>query len=300
MARIKLSGRIQFNFDNLHFDDPLTFGPYRIMQFGDLSADYAFACPQHVQRVHEISYVVSGKAIFVCDNKNFITEKDSVIVCPKGILHEILPLDNEPLRYYYLGIEIADRTDPVERAMEDFLQGCDRYVARADRAVVSAFQDIFYNMLNQDDFSNQLIVGAVRKLLVWTKRSFDGIGSRVQLPVAYEEKHRILSELCSTMDESVEDKDALKQLPAKFGYSYSYLSGLFSKAMGMSLRAYFNMRRYEYACSLLEEGGSVTEVAEKMGYSSVHSFSHAFADRSGFAPSHYMEKRGAKKKQSAV
>jgi len=287
MARIQLSGRIRYNFDNLHFDNPLAYGPYLIMQFGDLSADCNLACPKHIQRVHEISYIVSGKAIFICNKKKHIVEKGMVFVTPKGSTHEILPYKNEPLRYYYLGIEIVDQSNCTERILEEFLRNCSKSCAIGDRAIEAAFRDIFYNVLNQDQFSSQLIIDAIRKLLIWTKRVFDGGITRVQIPVAYEEKHRILAEICTELEESVENKDALKQLPEKFGYSYSHLTGLFSKAMDMSLREYFLMRRMEHACSLLKAGIKVTDVAEKMGYSSVHAFSHAFSSRLGVSPSQY-------------
>ncbi len=50
------------------------------------------------------------------------------------------------------------------------------------------------------------------------------------------------------------------------------------------------MSRHKRACELLCEGYSVTAVAEKMGYSSIHVFSKAFSAREGMSPSAYAEK----------
>ncbi|MDD6883748.1 MAG: AraC family transcriptional regulator [Eubacteriales bacterium] len=296
MPAVIPTGRIRFHFDNLHFDDPLNLGPYRVMQVGDLASDGDFKCPSHIQQVHEITYIVNGSAVFVCDGKRIPVEKGMVVVNTRGSLHEILPVEHAPLRYYYIGLEISDTSAPEDKILKHFLDTCRRNTASADRSVAGAFQDIFCNMLNQDSFSTQLMRDAVRKLLVWTKRSFDGGGRHVYLPEIQSGKSRFLSEVCSYLDSSVEDMGALKRLPAQFGYSYSYLSGMFSKAMGLSLRQYFLMRRHEHECTLLKQGYSVTAVAEKMGYGSVHSFSHAFAARNGAAPSLYTTQRLETKK----
>ena len=57
--------------------------------------------------------------------------------------------------------------------------------------------------------------------------------------------------------------------------------------MGESLQEYFLRRKYDYACELLQRGISVTEVAERLGYQSVHAFSRAFRARMGITPSVY-------------
>ena len=284
-----LGGKIRFHFDNLHFDAPLRLDPYRVMQVGDLASDGGFSCPEHRQVVDEITYIAEGNAVFLCDGTPYPVEKGDVVVNRKGTLHAI-DAKHSSLRYYYIGLEIADCSAKEEQALRHFLETDKKCVARADRSVASAFQDIFGNMLNRDAFSDRLIADAVRKMLVWTKRSFEGSSARIYLPEIASGRGRFLSEICVFLDSSVEDMDALKCLPQRFGYSYSYLSGLFSKALGMNLREYFLMRRHEHECTLLKQGCSVTAIAEKMGYSSVHSFSHAFSAREGIAPSVYKKK----------
>ena len=60
--------------------------------------------------------------------------------------------------------------------------------------------------------------------------------------------------------------------------------------MGLSLKEYFLMSRHRRACELLKGGMSVTAVAERMGYSSIHVFSKSFTSREGLSPSEYVKK----------
>jgi AraC-like DNA-binding protein len=69
--------------------------------------------------------------------------------------------------------------------------------------------------------------------------------------------------------------DALKDLSEDTGYSYPYLSHLFSQKMGQSLKSFFTVLRMNTATELLRKK-RVTEVAEILGYSSIHSFSRAY------------------------
>ena len=80
---------------------------------------------------------------------------------------------------------------------------------------------------------------------------------------------------------------ALQKLSETFGYSYSYIADLFSRNMGEPLKEYFTRRRFERAAQLLEDGMSVTQIAEMLGYKSIHSFSRAFTKRFGVSPLEY-------------
>lgn len=291
MATFSTASRARFHFDNLHFDDPLRYGPYLVMQVGDLATGKDFECVEHVQAVHEITYVVNGKGAFLCDGEAYQVSRGDVILNRMGSRHAIYGDSDDPIRYFYIGFIIADTSNEEEKLLDEFLNESISVVSKGHKSISVAFQDIFNNMLNPDRFSERLTADAVRKLIVWTKRSFDLSAGRFYLPEEEPEKNRMLSEICSYLDSSVEDRGALKGLSDKFSYSYSYLSSIFSKSMGMSLREYFLNRRFERECELLSQGNSVTAVAETMGYGSVHSFSHAFSARAGMPPSLYITKK---------
>ena len=283
----------RFHFDNIFVENPPATGPYRIWQVGDYATESRFICGRHYQKWMEVSYCVSGKCDFFADEQKYSLTPGDMIITRSGRMHDIRAIGQEGIRYYYLAFSIVDISDAVENKIQLFF--APEYPTRADKSVAGAFQDIFRNILNQDEFSLKLTEDAVRKLLVWTIHSFRGDANRVYLPETVSNKNRLLSQVCAYLEESAEDINALKTLSERFGYSYSYLSAMFSKSMGMSLKKYFRMHRHEYARELLDCGNSVTDVAEKLGYSSVHVFSYAFSEIEGISPSNYKNKEKEKK-----
>ncbi len=105
------------------------------------------------------------------------------------------------------------------------------------------------------------------------------------LPSLSTAKKRLLYDIIHYIDVESEDMGALQKLSETFGYSYSYIADLFSRNMGEPLKEYFTRRRFERATQLLEDGMSVTQIADMLGYKSIHSFSRAFTRRFwGIAP----------------
>ena len=69
--------------------------------------------------------------------------------------------------------------------------------------------------------------------------------------------------------------------------SESYFSKLFTQATGVSPYQYIKNYRFDIAISLISQGVSVNETAEKCGFSSAAAFSNSFKKKFGYSPSEY-------------
>lgn len=75
-------------------------------------------------------------------------------------------------------------------------------------------------------------------------------------------------------------------ITSKIHYDYSYLSDLFSSIEGKSIEQFFIVQRIEKVKELLVyDQLSLTEIAYKMGFSSVHHLSAQFKKTTGLTPS---------------
>jgi AraC-like DNA-binding protein len=80
----------------------------------------------------------------------------------------------------------------------------------------------------------------------------------------------------------------------KTGYSYSYLSRLFSKRMGITLEKYIIQEKIRRVEILLQQGElSLSEIANMMGYSSVQYLSNQFRQVTGLSVSDYKKRLSA-------
>ena len=288
---------IKFHFDNWFADDPMRISPFTIYQVGEIDTYPGYVLEKHRNIQNELAYIVNGTAEVTCGDKKYRCKGGDIVYIAKGDVHEIKNVDGQSLRYYFLSFGIDSASSPAEKTLDSFFKKSVSGIATADKSIPNAFQDIFINLYDEDELSKALIVDSIRKILIYTLRSFEGKANRVYVPDARFGKKRIISQICSYVDSNIEDITTLKKLPEKFGYSYSYLSSFFSKSMGISLKNYFLINRHKHECELLKSGLSVTEVAERMGYSSIHAFSNAFSNREGMSPSVYSEKRKKKNKK---
>ncbi len=282
---------IKYQFENWFMENPIDLGPYKICQVGEIDTVPGFELGLNTKLCNEITYIVSGEAEVICDDETYVCRAGDVIFNAIGTPHAIKNLEGKSLRYYYLSVEIDKGYSESERMLFDFFSNLKSTVATADKSIPNAFQDIFTNLYEEDMLSRSLLSDGIRRVLICAYRSFMGKANNSYVPDARFDKKRIMAQICCYLNTNVEDINALKKLPEKFGYSYSYLSAFFSKSMGVSLKNYFLTTRHDYECELLKSGLSVTAVAEKMGYSSIHAFSNAFTAREGKSPSQYSEKR---------
>ncbi len=281
---------VKFHFDNVFYEQPKVFAPYRIYQVGDIDTYSGFVCRPHRQIADEITYIVSGNANMLCGDKTVLCKAGDVIFNPKGTMHAIDSADGHSLRYYYITFDILDKSRDIENLLSGLFEKQAPGVSHADRSISHTFHDIFLNINSSDEFSDIIISDSIRKLLMYTLRSLDGRANNIYMPDMRFGKKRTVAQICSFIDDNVEDIALLKKLPQKFGYSYSHISSFFSKSMGLSLKEYFLMSRHRRECELLKSGMSVTAVSDKMGYSAIHVFSKAFTAREGIPPSAYAEK----------
>lgn len=85
-------------------------------------------------------------------------------------------------------------------------------------------------------------------------------------------------------------------LVEKLGYSYSYLSSVFSKIEGITLEKFIILHKIEKVKELIDYGElSLSEIADMMGYSSVQYLSNQFKNLTGSSVSDYKKGDGERK-----
>ena len=84
----------------------------------------------------------------------------------------------------------------------------------------------------------------------------------------------------------------IRAVAKELGYSYTYLAHVFKEKMDMTIGTYIIHKKMEEAKELLRTGRmNVSQVAERLNYMSVQSFSNSFKKVNGISPAEFISGR---------
>lgn len=241
---------------------------------------------EHRQWCDEITFVYSGEGEMIHNSKSHKIKSGQVHLCFKNDWHQVIPSKTSPLRFYCLGFSI-DKSNPLCEVLKKAkaeIQKTNNPVLPDCRGLLPAFQTVMSAMysVERDAYSESAVSNTLNYIIHTVLSGF--LGKELSQTDNISMKDSLLFNIVSYLKNNVYNIDALKKLPEDTGYSYSYISHIFSNRMGQSLKEFFASLRASEATELLKKK-SVTEVSSILGYSSIHSFTRAYRQMCGETPS---------------
>lgn len=283
----------KFHFENDYWENPHVHESIALYQVGDLCSERDFIIKEHEQICYEISYIVSGKGLFYCDGNTYpVKEGDIIINLPKQI-HGGKADSSDPFRYFYVGFNfnyVDDNLNPFTYIKKMFDKI--KYPVVEDKMEIQIpFQSIFNELVHGKDYLNLIIKTCLHQIIVYAYRDFFDYWENKYIPEKdVADKRNIVYRIINYIDTHSYNISDLTQIASQLGYSYSYLSHLFSSETGLTMLDYFNKKKFEKSVEWIKNDDfSITEIAERLGYQSIHSFSKAFKKIFGVSPTQYQE-----------
>lgn len=283
----------KFHFDNVYYHSPLEYEHINLYQIGDLYCDSGYEVYEHEQYCYEISYIVSGKGRFYTGANAYELSAGDVHICTPGDTHRIKADIDDPFRFFYFGFSFTQyegKHNEFEHIKKMF-DSIDHHVARDDLNLAAKFLGIFNEILQPREHSHTMMKTYLNQIVILTYRNFFDDWTRLYAKdVLNSGARHIVYQIINYVDNNLYEIHELPQIADAFGYNYSYLSRVFAEETGLTLQQYFNQRRHREAIELLKEGNmTITQIAEKLNYQSIHSFSNAFRKMAGVSPMQYQE-----------
>ena len=103
-----------------------------------------------------------------------------------------------------------------------------------------------------------------------------------------DDKNNLINLIVVYLQNNIYSKITLNDICDNFFIKKSHLSVLFKEYTGKSPIQYFSDLKIEEAKNLLRDDIlSISEITDKLGFSSIHNFSRAFKSSTGFSPTGY-------------
>ena len=245
----------------------------------------------------ELIWVVRGSCALLTDNCAVkLTRGQGILVSPDNL--HCLWGDREPFVFFVTAFsspsdalaEIFDRplwfSDALQRAFFAYCREAAGLFPREKHAA--------RGKTDGPPFAQgQLALMALERFLIDLLRENREHASEVPhkgMPAA-----RLVNGVCRYLAENRERPLTLDQVARDNAVSKSHLSAVFQEQMGRGVMRYFQELKIASARLFLEQGRyNCTEVAQRLGFSSLHTFSRAFKRVEGIAPEYYLRGAGGR------
>jgi AraC-like DNA-binding protein/mannose-6-phosphate isomerase-like protein (cupin superfamily) len=237
----------------------------------------------HYHDHFELCYVDEGEGWFAIDDFAYAVKKGDLFLTKPWEIHHGTARGDTPYRLYYLGFEL----DTMSHLETDYYQlGIHRVCPDPQETIRHAFHEMFTELQQGQMHAREMIQSLFLRLLVSALRLYEQIGQME------DRRHALLSpiirEVLNYIHAARGSEDTIDTLAEKVHLSHSHLAREFQRCMGVSLGHYMRTVCLQWSKLYLREtAASISQIAERLHFPSIHTFSLFFKRHTGFSPQEY-------------
>lgn len=241
----------------------------------------------HSHDFYEMDIYLSGQISYVSNDFELCPSRDDIVLFPPRCPHTARLLESSCYERYVL---YFSRRIFAQLALPELYSQCDAGLRVMEAECLSELHHLLKQIQiileeSREDVS-LLLYGYVLQLL-----HLIATGSRHNSD-SVRDIPPLVQSIRAYVDESCGQISSVTQIAEYHYYSREYVSRLFKKYYNISLSKYLTDRKLDLACSLLEQGKSVSFAFDSSGFRSMSAFLQAFRHRTGLTPSQYRSARG--------
>jgi AraC-like DNA-binding protein len=280
-----------YHLNKVHHQDPLHFDGVYMAQIGRLFCKRDTVIDAHFHTdLYELTVVTDGKGIVTTNSVATHVKKGDIYISFPCDIHKIESDHTEPLKYDFFAFRTSDARFTDALTLIATNRSSERNRTFTDERIHVLIGQAIAELNAENSFANDVLTAVFRQILVYTIR---GLSSDTDNDNSCGEKSPaeiLCYSLMNYIDTHLYTMRSLRELETVSGYSYGYLSNVFTKTTSQSLSAYYQKKKLYAAALLLTENKlSVTQLAELFNYSSPFAFSKAFKNEFGVSPKYYRQ-----------
>lgn len=269
-----------------------------IMCYHNVSTDL-FTGPNpsyHRHDAYEFYLFIHGNTKFYVEQRCYeLTSGDCMIIRP-GQLHRCIVADTAP--YERIGINITDDAlKMLSSDSTDFYECFEQSAYREQGGIIciSAYDmeryirltDRYLECSHSEKYGSDLLgMYYFTELLLFTLDLFRDPKDKDYDDVMPE----LVSDTMKYVGEHLAEGITLASVSSALNYSSNYVSLVFKRHTGLSLREYILDQKVECAKKLLAGGSSVSDACQASGFYDYSNFIRSFKKRTGVPPGHYKKR----------
>ena len=272
-------------FDNTFFNitdgriiNPLETEEFTVIQAVDSRYFYRLSIPEHIQYPDiEITAVVDGTLVNFADGTSVPLQKGECALSFRGETHALTA--HNTCRFLTIAFNLKNPSDTsvIDRLKEKY---CKQKFSKG-RTFTENLQIAINEFYTIDEYTARHLNALITELLVGLLRERGG-----KTEPSIESQRDLLAVAVGYMDTHAADMVTVREAADYIHLSYSAFFRLFKSCLGISPVAYLTEKKMQCAKELLATTDlSLSDIADRLGYSTPYNFSRAFREKIGVSPS---------------
>lgn len=246
----------------------------------------------HSHDAVEIYYTLSDLPDVLLNNTVSAVPAGTLIIIPPFCVHQLYHEVGKLQERYILSINLQWLNGVFCNREEYFSYLKERskpLVITPSSSQKTQWQQLSDSLLTFSSFHTPEALSLFFRILALLNQMVDSLSPKetLQLPVSAGQKRT--NDIICYIQTHIYENLTVADLATHFYLHPDYLSRLFKKHAHISVSQYITLQKITTAQSFLREGYTVTQVQEKLGYSSYAYFFKSFQKNTGLSPSKYRE-----------
>lgn len=251
---------------------------------------YSKTEPRHsfgpaIREQYLIHIVVEGEGYYSINDQKYFLKKGQGFLIPPGVSTFYQADEKKPWSYVWLGL----RGNFVEYYLKEIGVGKEHLAFKVEN--LNSFKGLIFETLSYDqdnlvsELSRQKQVYKFLELLLSS-------ASYLNEGIITKKMNPFVRQTIEIIRENTYQKLSVKDIAVSLSIHENYLSRLFKNDMGISIKEYISEIKISIANDLLSSTEySIQQISDKIGFSTVQSFSKAFKKANGVSPGVYRKRR---------
>ncbi len=231
-----------------------------------------------ILKLNKFYYVTDGEFILTIKGKEYKVTKGQLVMIPANLRHSYRLTEAGKMQKYWCHFEaVVGMTNLFDLIKTDFIVDIG-----IDRKLIKLFIELY---VAAEDTSPAATISAKANLMLIISKYLENCKTIT------EHKTKIstdLSPVIEHMKEHINDNVNISELAQLVHLHPNYFIRLFKQYFGASPLKYFNTMKIDMAKNLLQNGNfSIENVAKRIGFNDIYSFSKFFKLNVGISPGRF-------------
>ena len=281
--------------EKLYNDGFLKLNVGELFQLSELSIVRGSDIEMHKQICDEITFAISGKAVFESESSKDEVSKGQIHYIKKGYNHKIIADKDSDFRYICIGINPDIKCESIKSFTSLNLPP---YFIVNDNGSVRELSQLLMGEISFDEETSRIMIDTyLTQIFIILSRLIkeayqDGFNKSFKNSRSQHTFHKIIKYI----DREYMNINSVSDISKKLSYSEFYISHIVKEKLKISVKEYITTKKITHALEMLKTTDiSIEQISDYLSFNAPHTFRQAFKRITGESPSEYRKRINSKK-----